>query len=250
MVSKRAISLILSLIGVGGVAATSFLSVKCSKKADTKETKKDKVIAYAPAIISGVVTSGCILGSHHISAKEIAALTASCTYLAANRDKIERKVQEKFGREGLLDIKKEVAKEETTNTKALATTETRKPKDHFKEGQTIESTGHGNTLFVDLYLGRKFRSSLQHVEWAERQMNNEFHDGKYVSMNDFYGYLGIDKTYAGEEFGWPANDDYYDYHLDEPIHFENIKGEDDDGELMYVIDIGYGSYPMAGWNEV
>lgn len=249
-ISRRTISLILSLIGVGGVAATSFLSVKCSKKAETKETKKEKLIAYAPAIACGVVTSGCIVGSHHISAKEIAALTAGCGYLAANREKFEKKIQEKFGKEELLNLKKEVAKNDDLPVKVIDTKNGKKIRGDSMH-QTVEETGHGDTLFVELYLGRKFRSSLQHVEWAQKQINNDFHEGKYVSLNDFYGYLGIEKTYAGEEFGWPANDDFYDYiSLDEPIHFENIKGEDDNGELMYVIDIGYGSYPMVGWNEV
>ena len=236
--NKRVVSLVLSLIGVGGVGITSWLAVKCSKKADERETLKEKLIAYAPAIVSGVGTSACILGSHHISSKEIAALTATCTYLTANRKKIEKKIEEKFGKSELLNIKKEIGEEKVTEEKKL------------NKGQTIEETGHGDVLFFDIYLGRKFRSSLAHVEWAEKQINNDFHSGSYVCMNDFYDYLGIEKTIIGDTLGWPANEDYYDYELETPIEFENIKAEDDNGELMYVIDINYETTPCNFWKEV
>lgn len=233
-ISKRVLSLALSIAGVAGVGLTSWLSVRCSKKAEGETDKKKKILAYAPAVISGVGTSACILGSHHVSRKEIAALATSCTYLAANREKIESKIKNKFGMEKLEEVKKEVTAEPV-----------------LIKGQTIEETGHGDTLFLDLYLGRKFRSSLQHVEWAEKQINYEYHQGNYVCMNDFYDYLGIERTIAGEQFGWPASEEYgFDPDLETPIKFENIKGEDENGELMYGIDISYGSYPCDWWKEV
>ena len=243
--TKRALSLVLSLIGVGGVGITSWISVKCSKKAEKKETKKEKVLAYLPAIISGVGTSACILGSHHISRKEIAALTASCTYLAANRDKIETKIKEKFGEDKLSEIKQEAATEQVREENHV------EKKLNGKTGrQTIEETGYGDTLFLDLYLGRKFRSSLDHVIKAEKNLNYEFHSGRSVCMNDFYAYLGIDPTRAGDQFGWPYDEDYIDPDLETPIEFDNIKTEDENGELMYIIDFKYGYQPMDYWMEI
>lgn len=233
-ISKRVLSLALSIAGVAGVGLTSWLSVRCSKKAEGETDKKKKILAYVPAVISGVGTSACILGSHHVSRKEIAALTASCTYLAANREKIESKIKDKFGMEKLEEVKKDIAKEPA-----------------LIKGQTVEETGYGDTLFLDLYLGRKFRCSLEHVEWAEKQLNYDYHKGTPVCMNDFYSYLGIEPTIAGDQFGWPANEDYgYDPDLETPIKFEHVRGEDENGELMYTIDIEYGSYPFDGWIEL
>lgn len=243
MIKRRTLSLILSLIGVGGVGATSWLAVRCSKKAETAEGKKGKILAYAPAIGAGVATAGCILGSHHVSTKEIAALTATCGYLTANREKIQKVVKEKFGDEKLQEVNQAVAQEEMKEAKDF---KKKKP----LIGQTIEETGYGDVLFTELYLGRKFRSSVEHVEKAIKELNREFHYGNYVSMNDFYDYLGIETTLAGENFGWPANDDFYDYNLETPIEMELIKGEDDGGEVMYAIDIHYGFFPMEGWMEV
>ena len=239
--NRRTISLILTTVGSIGVGITSWLAVRCSKKAETKETTKEKIIAYAPAIARGVGTVGCIVGSHHISAKEIAALTATCTYLTANRAKIEKTIKEKFGDDALTQVNNEVAQETLKNESK---------KTIKKEGQTVEETGYGNLLFVDMYLGRKFRSSLEHVEKAEHLLNNEFHNGNYVCMNDFYRYLGIEPSIAGDKFGWPADEDYYDYNLETPIEFDNIKSEDEDGELMYAIYINYGSEPCDYWLEI
>ena len=103
--NKRMITMGLSLLGVAGVGVTSLVSIKCHEKAKTKTTKKEKMIAYAPAIGVGVAASACILGSHYIDAKEIAALTATCGYLASNKQKIEGFIKEKFGSKKLLEAK-------------------------------------------------------------------------------------------------------------------------------------------------
>lgn len=246
MINKRTLSLILTATGVLGVGATSWLAVRCSKKADTKETKKEKILAYAPAIACGIGTAGCIVGSHTLSRKEIAALTATCTYLTANRDRIEKKIQERLGDEALEDVRQEVAKEELQEAK-----KTEGKKENKKTGQTIEETGYGNELFLDLYLGRKFRSSLDRVEWAMKQLNNDFHNGNYVCMNDLYAYLGIAPTRAGDQFGWPASEDYYDYNLETPIEYDIVDCEDENTkEKMYAIDIRYGFRPCEFWMEV
>lgn len=220
-IKKSTISLAMTILGVIGVGTTSILSVKCSKKAEQKETKKEKIIAYAPAIASGALTVGCIVGSHHVSRREIAALTASCGYLAANRDKIERKIKKEFGEGKAKEIRQEAAREAVMQ----------------QQGDYIEVTGYGNMLFCEYQFGRKFYCSLERVEWAEKQINHRFHSGEYVSMNDFYELLNLEKCKAGEDFGWPAEDSCYDYSLESPIEFNNIPGYDENENPIMMIDI-------------
>lgn len=246
-IGTRWISLGLSLLGVGGVAITSWLSVKCHEKAKEKEDKKEKIFAYAPAFISGIGTSACILGSHHVNRKEIAALTASCTYLAANRDKIEQKIKDRFGAETLKDVKTqanaEAAKE---GSREITTTKTKTMLPHKS---SIEWTGKGPLKCFEGYSGRYFYSSLEEVVAAEKRLNSRLHDGEYVCLNDFYKELGIAVTHFGNTFGWPASEDYYDISLEEPIEFENTIVDDDfSGEKVLIIDVY--TYPMEDWDMV
>ena len=233
MLNRRTLSLILTLLGVGGVGGTAFLAVKCNRKADGKETVKEKILAYAPAIVCGVGTSACILGSHHISRKEIMALTASCTYLAANRDKIEQKIREKFGDEKARQIIGEVAKERTPI-----------------EGEIIERTKGGNLKFMDFYSGRLFYSTYENVVEGIKKLNHDFHNGEYVCFNDLYRYWGIEETQLGYEFGWPANDVYYDWSLDMPIQFDIVKVDEDKPEGPLRIIYLTTDSPMQCWQEV
>ena len=243
-ISKRWISLGLSLLGVLGVGGTAYVAVRCSKKADEKETVKEKAIAYIPAAIVGVGTGAAILGSQYVSRQEIMALTATCGYLVSNRDKIEAKIKEKFGVEKLSEVRQEVVKEQIKDDD--------KPWDDKKWNEkrtTVEYTGRGNELFMDWYSGRKFYSNYRDVCAGIKKLNYNFHQGIYVSLNDLYDYWGIEKTQFGEQFGWPANDDYYDYSLEEPIPFDIVHvnaGQEDD---MYIIQ-HRGTPPMECWMEV
>ena len=178
--NTRWISLGLSLLGIGGVGLTSYISIRCHEKAKEKTETKDKILAYAPAVISGVGTSVCILGSHRANRKEIAALTASCTYLAANRDKIEKKIKEHFGQEKLQEVKQEVGIEMSRERK---TTQTKKL---IPRTSSIEWTGNGPLKCFEGYSGRYFYSTLEKVKEAEKKLNNRLHDGEYVCLNDFY----------------------------------------------------------------
>lgn len=246
--NSRWISLGLSLFGVGGVGLTSYLAIKGHEESKDKTDKKEKLLAYKWAILSGVGTSACILGSHHVSSKEIAALTASCTYLAANRDKIEKKIKEKFGEEKLHEIKTDIGVDtvKEKKSKEIATTDTKKM---LPRKSSVEWTGNGPLKCFEGYSGRYFYSTLEKVKEAEMKLNNRLHDGEYVCLNDFYELLGMAKTHFGNTFGWPASEDYYDIHLDEPITFENTIVEDDfTGEPVLIIDVY--TYPIEGWEEV
>ena len=236
--NSRWISLGLSLLGVGGVGLTSYLAIKGHEEAKGKTDKKEKLLAYKWAILSGVGTSACILGSHHVSSKEIAALTASCTYLAANRDKILNKVQEKLGKEDTKKISQEAALEISKDSNSPA---------------VIEDTGHGKLHFIEDMFGREFYCSLEHVEWAEKMLNHMYSHNERVNYNTFYELLGLKKTRAGWSHGWPKDEDIYDdsfgYSTDTPILFENYKATDDKGEPVWVICVRM-TPPVEGYLEM
>jgi len=219
----------LSWIAVAGVAITGLLSAKCAKKAEEAPDAKGKLVAYSPAIISGIGTAACILTSNHINQKTIAGLAASCAYLTANRDRIQKKLEDISGKDDAAQMRSKIDQE------AIAPW----------EGPSIEWTGNGQVKFLEGYSGRLFYSSWEAVKEAEDTLNEAFCGGEYVSLNDFYKLLGIQETHFGEQFGWAANSDYYSG----PIEFINTMTTDPKtGEHLGIIEIY--TYPMECWQEV
>ena len=202
----------LSLVGVLGIGVTSWLSVKCSKRADTETDKKKKVLAYAPAIASGVISAGCVLGSNHLANGEIAALAAGAAYMA---------------------------KKKGANVKSLLPS---KQDDEIApwEKPSIEWTGKGTTLCLEAYSGRFFYSSREEVEKAQEKLNEKFVTGEHICFNDYYELLGIEKTGFGAQYGWKARMDY----CDGPMEFYNLE---DPNTNMLVCELF--TLPMEYWEE-
>lgn len=215
---KGTLSLLLTLGGTVGVAVTSILAVKCSKKADAKTTKKEKVIAYLPAIGSGVVTGACILGGHKVQHDQIVDLTkqltiagAGATYLVANRDNIVRKIRDRIGSEETAKICNEANREAV-------------PMVAERQGPPIiELTKHGNQAFLDAYSGRLFYSSREKVREGLKKINYDCRNDKTVCMNDLYDYWDIERDpEIGDEVLWPTVDSQ-DADLDGPIDYDIVE---------------------------
>lgn len=243
-IKPKWISLALSMLGVGGVGLTSYLSVKCHDKSKDKTEKKEKILAYAPAIASGVGTAACILGSHGISRKEIAAITAGCAYVTADRDRIVKKIQDTFGHE---EARKIVSESVSVGLP-----------DH---DISIERTGRGNDLFKDCYSGRFFRSSYANVVKGIRILNETYVNGTSVCFNTLYDLWNILPTDMGDRFGWPFWDEEFVWNenmtvteksitVREPIRFDIVKKDQDpEGNNIYYIILDEDSWPREDWAE-
>lgn len=263
--------MIFGCLAVGGIIATAVTTAWGTAKAVRKidevkpETKKEaaKLVwkYYIPAGLSIGLTIISDVCFYRIGLKEIAALTASVSYVTANRDKIEKKLKETVGEEKYKEIKDEVQKE-------LVAEFAPKEKEEEKTdviGNPIakrrkfpaEPTGYGDTLFQDTWSGRFFRSDLFCVSDAIKKFNEAWvHDHEYLSLNDLYSRLGITETRLGNEFGWICDDDHFDTTKEIPFEIKRIGEEElltdyrDVGEDVYVIDITNPDfYPYQGWYE-
>lgn len=223
--NSRWISLGLSLLGVGGVGLTSWLAIKGHDEAKDKTDKKEKIFAYKWAILSGIGTSACILGSHHVSSKEIAALTASCTYLATNRDKIMKAVKNKLGEE---EHKKLIAETGTEMVKSNP--------DSVSYSRRYERTGNGNERFLIWETGRYFISNRESVYDAEKNLNNLFFKrGRLVTWNDYYAYLKIRPDEYGEDLIIQEEDIKDIGNLDKPYEFDLVPTTDEVDDRVWII---------------
>lgn len=91
-------------------------------------------------------------------------------------------------------------------------------------------------LFYDSFAERYFKSTISRVLQAEYHLNRNFLFVGYVSLNQFYKFLGIDETPLGDTVGWNScNGDIY------WIDFSHSKAKVDDGlngEVeCYIIDM-------------
>lgn len=246
---------IFGALAIGGLVATAVATAWGTAKATRKidevkpETKKETVKLvwkyYIPAGIAMGVTIISDVCFYRIGLKEIAALTASVSYLTANRDKLEKKFKETVGEEKFEEVKKSVRDELVTEFT---------PKKIERQKFPAELTGCGDTLFQDGWSGRFFRSDPYSVTDAIKKFNDRWGQGEYLCYNDLYDYWGITPTHQGHEFGWPNNDDEIDTSRDIEFHIERIGEEElvegyrDIGEDVYVIEPV--DYPMMCWQEL
>ena len=224
MTRKGNAALIFTVLNTIGVVATAVMAVA--------ETKKGKGYVGTAVTAGATIASG--IASYGVSAKAITGLTATAGYLVKNRDKMLDRVRDYVPEpETRKRISKEIAE------------------DAWTPAVTVEETGNGDLLCFEGYSGRWFRSSFEAVKEGLADFNMRWHAGEYLSLNDLYDHLEIEKTHFGHQWGWPNNDDYYsgDIDIDACLAEDFIDkfGEEVNTPVL-LIDIY--TYPMEAWMEV
>lgn len=195
---------ILTYMGVAGVVGTAVLAVKNKPKADKllKEKKEYKrlhyneeltrfesflavVPAYLPAILMGIGTSACILGSHHISKEREAALISAYSYLNTSYNEYKDKVKELFGEEKEQQVRDAIAK------------------DHQNVGKEEDML-----LLYDEFGKRYFNISQAKYNDALYQLNRMYNFTGEMKLNDFYEFFDLDPIPGGDILGWSALKDF------------------------------------------
>ena len=209
---KRASPYILTGTAVVGVGTTAVLAAKATPAAidDLREAAANKVketgdpearltkaeavkVAaphYIPAGISGLITSGCMLLSTHISMKRAAACASIATAAQTALSEYSGKVAEKFGKEKEQEVHDEIAVDKMK--KNLPTSK-----------GCILDTGEGDHLFFFIPHNVWFRSDRETIRRKVNDFNQErLVDGDPRPENDwlYLLYKGYDRN--GEEFGF------------------------------------------------
>lgn len=168
---------------------------------ECKLTKKEIVKAawkpYIPAVITGVMSTACVLGSRSVSARRNAALATAYQLSETALAEYKNKVVETVGEVKEREMREEIVKERVEKRPVQV--------------EEIFDTGKGETLFHDYYSGRWFRSSVNAVEAAKNAVNANLNSYDYVSLNEFYDELGLPHIGLGNDLGWNR---YYDGLID------------------------------------
>lgn len=233
---------ILTGIGIAGMITTTVLAVRATPKAMSLiEEKKNEEwtdelspleivkIAwkpYIPAIVTGATSVACIIGASSVNAKRNAALTAAYKLSETALTEYREKVVETIGEKKEQIVRDKVAEEQVK-------------KNPVSKNEVIV-TGNGKTLCFDPISGRYFMSSIEAIKRAENELNKQLiHDiFGYVSLNDFYDELGLDRTIVGNDLGW---------NTDQLIDVSFSSQLNDNGEPSVVLD--FLSTPKYGYDK-
>lgn len=197
---------ILTGIGIAGMITTTVLAVKATPKAmrmleverDLKddapltpvETVKATWKLYLPAVVTGTVSVACLIGAGSVHAKRTAALATAYKLSETALTEYRDKVVETLGEKKEQAIKEKIDKDRVEKNPVSKT--------------EVIVTKRGNTLCYDYLSDRYFESDIDLIKKAENTLNKQMlHDMcGYVSLNEFYDELGLNRIGVGDDIGW------------------------------------------------
>ena len=213
---------ILTSVGIAGMVTSTILAVRATPRAldliedkkdelDTNELTKREIVqacwkCYLPAIITGGAAITCIVGASRINSRRNVMLATAYNLTERALTEYKDKVVEVIGEEKEKEIREEIAKDRIE----------RKPMT-----DVVFMSEKGNTLCYDSISGRYFKSDAEKIRKAENLLNKQLMGETYVSLNDFYDYIGLPYTQIGFDLGWKFDGDMIE------IAFDTCLNEDD-----------------------
>ena len=251
-VLKKTSPTILTCIGAVGVVATAVLAVKATPKAlemvradsrknhdgDPHAATKVEVVkscwkCYVPAVATGAATIMCIFGANTLNRRQQASLASAYVLVSRQYNDYKRKLKELYGEEAHKKVMEALAVEQVD-------------KDHFisapglvgSSSLDFEDANEEERLFYDPISKRYFQSTISKVLQAEYHLNRNFAlGGGFITLNDFYTFLGIEKIPEGDTIGWMVSDGLYwvDFNHSKAMVDDGLNGEIE----CYIIDVDF-----------
>lgn len=197
---------ILTGIGIAGMVTTVIFAVQATPKAlqlieeKKDEEHKDELTAletvkvawkpYVPAAVTGIVSVACLIGANSVHAKRNAALATAYQLSSTALSDYKEKLIETVGEKKEKAVRDKIAQDKVD-------------KDPIESTNVIIS-GSGKSLCYDPQFGQYFESTIDDIKRAVTELNYRMinRGEEYVSLNDFYDELGIERIDVGEQLGW------------------------------------------------
>ena len=246
---KRNMPTILSIGAAVGVVVSNILtnkaSIKATLKVDELEKKKHreltfieevKVVApiYAPSIVVGAATIGCIFGSNFLNKKQLVALAGAMSILQSNFKRYREEVVNEVGEENEKDIWKK--------SKATVSSDSLYKTISEQEGKFVDTTGL--TFFIDSLTDQGFYTDKATVESAILKLNRklQMNPNQTVTLNEFRNDLDLVPTCFGNVVGWSKIDMDEDNKINSWIDIQLVPFENTEGYYLRYLDLPHGLF--------
>ena len=204
---------ILTGLGIAGMITSTVLAVRATPKAlqlieqkkeelELPETEKLHPVEvvkaawkpYIPAVVTGIVSTSCLIGASSVSLRRNAALATAYKLSETALTEYKGKVLETVGEKKEQLIREKVAQE-------------RLDKNPVGNNEVI-ITGKGDTLCYDYMSKRYFMFDIEKLRRVENELNKRMiHDiCGAVSLNEFYDEIGLERVEWGDEIGWNTDE--------------------------------------------
>lgn len=212
---------ILTALGAAGVVGTAVSTGKAVRNAsekiaendllDKKDIAKECWSCFVPPVLIGTASIACIIGADCVNTKRQAALYALYSAAVESAKEYEDKVKEMFGEGKEKKVRDSIAQDRVTaNPDTNAT--------FIPEGMV---------KCYDEYSGRYFASTPEKIRKVQNDLNHTLISEMWVSVNDLYYELGMNRTKDGDEKGW---------NTDRLIEIDFSSCLDENGKPCLVID--------------
>lgn len=244
---KRNMPTILSIGAAVGVVVSNILtnkaSIKATLKVDEVEKKKHreltfieevKVVApiYAPSIVVGAATIGCIFGSNFLNKKQLVALAGAMSILQAHFKRYREEVVHEVGKEK----EENIWKSSRPNGELLYKTISE------QESKFVDTTGL--TFFIDSLTDEGFYTDKATVESAILKLNRRLamSPNQTVTLNQFRNDLELHAINFGSIVGWSKIDMDENDKTDEWVDIQLVPFENTDGYYIRYLDLPHGLF--------
>lgn len=174
---------------------------------------------YAPALLLGAASVGCLARSHSILARRNLALTAAYVAIDQAFDEYRGRVVQKYGRDEDRQLRYGSEEVDIVDEQGQLTTVTRVSPD--------EPSMYAR--FFDQYSDCWSKEPEYNYAWLIGQQNwfnNLLQLRGHVFLNEVYVALGLPKTEAGQVVGWVLSKNDGDNYVDFGIFDDNQKARD------------------------
>lgn len=181
---------------------------------------------YAPSVIIGALSIGCVVSSNDILKRRNAALAAAYTTIDKSYRNYRKNVVERFGEDLDKELKYNIKAQEIEKTVIDENGNEKKVKETINVSNLSNEYSQYAKIYDDGCNG--WEKDAEHNLWFLLQQQNfaneKLRSQGYLFLNDVYESLGIPKTKAGQIVGWVYDEKNpkYDGFVDFGIYNTNI----------------------------